>query len=228
MKIFVIGATGRMGQEIRKLIEQSKDLTWAGGLGQKAQAKEKIYADFADVKGGADVAIDFSQPEVLPEVVAWCESKKIPLVSGTTGLDKKQKDLLKRAGKKIPVLWSPNTAPGVQVVKSILQNLKLPDGFDAQITEHHHKHKKDKPSGTAIALQDLLVKRQPAPPPLSIRGGGIFGIHTIELMGEDEVITIEHKALGRGLFARGALDIARWLKKQKPGLYTMEDFLQGL
>jgi 4-hydroxy-tetrahydrodipicolinate reductase len=88
--------------------------------------------------------------------------------------------------------------------------------------------KKDKPSGTAIALQDALEKSlgKKINPPISIRGGGVPGIHKISAYGEEEIITIEHTAMNRTVFARGALEASLWLKNKKPGLYSLEDLLK--
>ena len=97
------------------------------------------------------------------------------------------------------------------------------------MTEWHHIHKKDKPSGTAIVLQKILEqKRKNLRKPKSIREGEIVGTHRIEIWSKEEIITIEHKALRRAVFAKGAVEAGVWLAKQKPGLYTMEDYLQSM
>lgn len=213
MNIFIVGATGRMGEEIKKLISANKKL--------------KLIESAKSPKG-IDVVIDFSHADIFAETVKWCMENKLPLMSGTTGISAADKKWIATAGKKIPILWAPNTAPGVHWVKRIFTELGLPAQFDVQIVETHHIRKKDKPSGTALLLQEAIVaKKKDAPPPLAVRGGGVFGIHRIELMAEDETITIEHQALSRTLFARGALDAAQWLEKQKPGVYTMENFIAG-
>lgn len=226
MKIALAGATGRMGLEIRKVIANDKRLQFAGGLAGSAAPDEKIFSSPDKIKA-FDGIIDFSSAEAFDKVLDWAVTAKKPLLSGTTGLSEKQKKNLQAAAKKIPVLWAPNTAPGVHLVKKILRGLNIPESFDVQLTEYHHIMKKDKPSGTAIMLQDeLKKKRKNLPEPISIRGGGIFGIHRIELMSAGETITIQHEALGRHLFAQGAVDAAVWLFKQKkPGLYSMDDFL---
>lgn len=211
MNIFIVGATGRMGEEIQKLIAENKKLK------------------FVKVAKNIDMVIDFSNAEIFSTTVEWCVDNKLPLVSGTTGITTTDKKLIAAAGKKIPILWAPNTAPGVHWVKRIFSQLGIPPNFDVQVTETHHTRKKDKPSGTALLLQDAIVaKKKNVPPPLSIRGGGVFGIHRIDLMSEDETITIEHQALSRTVFARGALDAALWLQKKKPGVYTMDDVIADL
>lgn len=228
MKIFVVGATGRMGLEIRKLIEADSKLKFAGGLSRAADPRNGLYSDFKKVKGAIDVVIDFSSLENFSQTLKWCAENKYALVSGTTGLSPSQKKEISAVAKKIPILWAPNTSVGVHWVKKLLTQMKIPMGFDIQVIEYHHNRKKDKPSGTALLLQDALkTQRKNLPEPLAVRGGGIFGIHKIELMAENETITIEHQALGRTLFARGALDAAQWLRGKKPGTYSMEDFISA-
>jgi len=229
MNIFIVGATGRMGQELRQLIDADSKLKYVGGLGTHTDEEDLVFS-LAKAPKKIDVVIDFSNAEIFSETVEWCVEKKLPLVSGTTGITAADKKQIATAGKTIPILWAPNTAPGVHWVKKIFTDLGLPEGFDVQIVETHHSRKKDKPSGTALLLQEAVAgkadgKKKNPPPPLSIRGGGVFGIHRIELMAEDETITIEHQALSRTLFARGALRAAQWLAKRKAGVYTMEDVI---
>lgn len=227
MNIFVVGAQGRMGQEIRKVIAKSKGTTFAGGIARVTSGK--IVADFSQVESKVDLVIDFSSPEMFNKSLAWSVETKTPFLSGTTGLKAKDFAKLKLAAKKIPVLWTANTSVGVQMLKDILNKMPLPRAYKVQLTEWHHIHKKDKPSGTAIVLQNILnKKRKDLPHPKSIREGEIVGTHRIELVSKEEIIVIEHKALERAVFARGAVDTGRWLHRQNKGLYTMEDYLQSL
>jgi 4-hydroxy-tetrahydrodipicolinate reductase len=227
MRIVIVGATGKMGEEIRQLIANDRNLKFAGGTARKDQPKENIFKNPKNIGTAFDVIIDFSSAENFSETLAWAQKVKKPFLSGTTGISESQKKELAQAAKKIPILWAPNTAPGVHLVKKILAELDIPETFDVQVTEYHHKMKKDSPSGTAILLQDTLKKkRKKLPEPISIRGGGIFGIHRIELMSKGETITIEHQALGRTLFAQGALDAAKWLSSQKNGMHSMDEFLK--
>jgi 4-hydroxy-tetrahydrodipicolinate reductase len=228
MNIFIVGITGRMGKEISRLISENGKLKLAGGLGAHTDEDTEAVFSLSKAPKKIDVVIDFSNADIFSETVEWCVGKKLPLVSGTTGISAEDKKLITKAGKTIPILWAPNTAPGVHWVKRLFSEMGIPAGFDVQIVETHHNRKKDRPSGTALLLQEAITaKKKNVPPPLSIRGGGVFGIHRIEIMGEDETITIEHQALSRTVFARGALDAAQWLQKQKPGVYTMENFVAG-
>ena len=227
MRIFIVGAQGRMGQEIQKVLKKTKGVVLSGGIARKP--KGLFVSSFDDVKHKPDLVIDFSSPEMLTQTLQWCEAKKVPLLSGTTGLSEKHFSALKKASKKIPVLWTANTSIGVQMVKDILRALPLPGHFKVQMTEWHHIHKKDKPSGTAIVLQNILnEKRAKLPKPKSIREGEIVGTHRIEISSGEEVITIEHKALRRAVFARGAVEAGVWLANKRAGFYSMEHYLQSL
>jgi 4-hydroxy-tetrahydrodipicolinate reductase len=227
MKIFVVGVQGRMGQEIQKVLRKTKGAELSGGIARKS--KGKFVISFDEVKEKPDLVIDFSSPEMFMESLKWCQQKKVPFLSGTTGLSEKHFSALKVASKSIPVLWTANTSIGVQMVKDILRATPLPGHFKVQMTEWHHIHKKDKPSGTAIVLQKILnEKRSNLPKPKSIREGEIVGTHRIEISSGEEVITIEHKALRRAVFARGAVEAGVWLANKRAGLYTMEHYLQAL
>jgi 4-hydroxy-tetrahydrodipicolinate reductase len=175
----------------------------------------------------AEVVIDFSMPELTAAVTSWCADRKVPLVSGVTGLSAEEKSLFMKIAKTTPVLWSPNMSLGIAVMSRMLAEFSRLDGFQFQIEELHHIRKKDKPSGTAIHLQQKLKEAvgEDVPAPLAIRGGGIFGIHRAWAMGEEEMITLEHNAMNRRVFARGALKAADWLLDQQPGLYAMDDVL---
>ena len=219
-----------MGTELLALAPEF-DLNVTGGVARGG----KMIAGFATVEHPtqldpalADVVIDFSLPEMTAAVASWCADRKIPLVSGVTGVTKEHKDHLAKTAKVSPVLWAPNMSLGVAVMARMLAEFSRLEGFQFQIEELHHVHKKDKPSGTALFLQEKLKSAvgNDVPAPLAIRGGGIFGIHRAWAMGEEEVITLEHNAMNRRVFARGALRAAVWLLDQKPGLYTMDDVLR--
>jgi 4-hydroxy-tetrahydrodipicolinate reductase len=229
MKIFIVGANGRMGQEIQKVLKKTEGVVFCGGISR--EAKGLVLTSFAELKKNPkpDLVIDFSSPETFFEALNWCVDHKTPFFSGTTGLSEKHFAALKKASQKIPILWTANTSIGVQMVKDILRATPLPSHFKVQMTEWHHIHKKDKPSGTAIVLQKILnEKRANLPKPKSIRKGEIVGTHRIEITSGEEVITIEHKAIKRAVFARGAVEAGIWLANRHTGLYTMEDYLHSL
>lgn len=212
-----------MGQEILKVIQDNPqyELFYPVHRGEKWDAKKCAQVD---------VWIDFSTPEALAEVLKKAAEYKKPVVCGTTGFSKKEKNLLASYSKKIPVLWSSNMSLGVAVLNEAIKSMAAISHFDFQIEEIHHNRKKDKPSGTAITLQENLEKvvNKKLPETLAIRGGGVFGVHKVYAMSDEEVLVFEHSALNRAVFARGAVKAAGWLVRQKkPGLYQMKDVLFG-
>ncbi|MEZ0392665.1 MAG: 4-hydroxy-tetrahydrodipicolinate reductase [Pseudobdellovibrionaceae bacterium] len=232
MRVAVFGASGRMGQEIAHLVSESSTMVPALGISKDGKAPHFLKAgkkldakDFKEI----DVLIDFSSAEIFQSAVAFAIENKIPLISGTTGISEKDFKVLKKAQESIPVLWAPNMSLGVATLVKALEALTAISNYDFQIEETHHRHKKDKPSGTALLLQQKLesVVGRKLPDPLALRGGGVFGVHQVQIMGESETLTFEHRALNRRLFAEGALIAAQWLVKQKKGLYTLQDVLKG-
>ena len=210
IKIGLSGASGRMGQSICELV--------------KTEEKFHIQA-YHDSKNSLskwntlDVVIDFSNPEVFINVLNWCKTNKTPFVSGTTGLSSTEEKELQKASANIPVLWSPNMSLGIacfnEWLKTIPQTIK---NWDIQISETHHRFKKDAPSGTALLLQKTLESQNiQSPKPHSTRGGGVHGVHKVSFMGMDEMLSIEHIAQDRKVFARGALNASSWILHQKPG-----------
>lgn len=231
IKIGVVGAGGRIGIELLKLIQQDDALEPTLGIGHKSKGFLNNVAEYKDINTiskDLDILIDFSAPTLFLKTLEFCKTNKISLVSGTTGLSSEDHQALKEAGRVIPILWAPNMSLGIAILKKALQVFKATSHFDYQVEEWHHKHKKDSPSGTALFLQSALeeVIEKKCPPTMVMRAGGIFGVHKVYAASEEEMITFEHTALNRTVFARGALVGASWLlKKQKNGVYTMDDVI---
>lgn len=218
LNLALIGASGKMGVEI---------LALAGEADCKIVAYVNGPKDWQSIKKEeVDVVIEFSAPDGLKGAIDWCVANKKPLVSGTTGLADDVRKAIATASKKIPILYSANMSLGVAVLSKMLHALAAVKDWDFQIQEAHHAQKKDKPSGTAWLLQDVLeeVTGQGLPTPISIRGGSVAGIHEVWAMGQDETLILQHSAANRRVFARGALTAARWLhRKKQPGLYGLSD-----
>ena len=242
MRIILIGR-GKMGTLIRETAAAAGDEIEAvfgrddlGQLGRLGRV--------------ADVVMDFSRPEALPEVASYVRRTGTPLLSGTTGYTEAEKGSLFALGSAAPVLWSANYSLGVAVLARALQVIApvLGPDFDIEITETHHSQKADAPSGTALLLADAISEALPYEPEYvydrhsvrhprdrrelgiaSIRGGTIAGDHEVLFAGRDEVIELRHSAQSREVFASGALKAARFLAHcQDPGLYDMEDLLAWL
>jgi 4-hydroxy-tetrahydrodipicolinate reductase len=218
LKVLLVGSNGRMGQQIAALAGESGcDIAASvGGRGDWGKLKAKSI----------DVIIDFSTPEGMIQALDWAVKNDVPFVSGSTGLKEKDHAALQKAAKKIPVLYSGNMSMGIAVLSAMMKQLSAIRDWDFQIEEVHHNQKKDKPSGTALLLQKSLTKAvgKQIPEAQAIRGGGVPGIHTVWVMGKEEVLTLQHTAFNRQVFARGALRAAGWLfDKGQPGLYDLSD-----
>ncbi len=220
MKTLLFGHKGKMGQEISRLSKENKGVSIDVFCDKSDELKSEQLS-------GVQVAIDFTAQAAFQKNLEICVKNEIGFVSGTTGLTEADFFALERASGKIPCLWAPNMSLGVNVMAKLLEGLSAIRDYDFQVVEAHHNKKIDSPSGTAKFLQEALNASigKKAPEPLAIRGGGIFGIHEVWAMGDEETIKIEHTALNRSVFARGALFAALWIGQQKPGLYKMGDIL---
>lgn len=208
--VFLMGASGKMGQEISALIKKDK----------KLKLTEKIEK--------ADVIIDFSNPEAFIKNLETAKKHKTAFVCGTTGLSEKQFKALKVASKKIPTLWASNMSMGVTVLNQMLKKLSAIKEYDFFIEETHHVHKKDAPSGTALTIQKHLEKsiKKKTKSVISHREGEVFGQHKVLVVGPEETLLIQHDALNRTVFARGAVKCAKWIVNKKSGNYSIEDVLK--
>ena len=198
-----------MGKEIQCLIEAGK-----------------IFS-LSDKIKEASVVIDFTNQEAFSKNLEMAVKEKKPFVSGTTGLNTKQIQALEKAAKTIPVLWASNMSLGVCVLNQMLEKLSSIKEYDFYVEETHHIHKKDSPSGTAITIQKNLEKsiNKKVKEMISLRGGGVFGQHRVLVLGPEETLLLQHDALNRTVFARGALTCAKWILNKKPGNYSIEDVL---
>lgn len=230
IRLAIVGASGRMGREITELASDPKSPFTLGlavcrtdveGFSKQSDSCSVIS------KKNIDVIIDFSNPKTCLEALAVAKKEKIPFVSGTTGLDATQLKKMDSLSKDIPFLFESNMSLGICVLRQAIKVLSKFENAEFQIEEIHHKRKVDAPSGTAITLQKDLEQAtgKKWPSPLSIRGGGVFGVHRLLALSEEETITFEHTALNRKVFAKGALEAARFLAKQKPGNYKMSHVL---
>jgi 4-hydroxy-tetrahydrodipicolinate reductase len=213
----VVGSGGRMGRAIIKLAPKA---------GLTVAAKISENSKWPTSGRGIDGVIEFSSPEGFKGAIEWCLRHRKPLVAGATGLKPADKAALKRASKKIPVLYSANMSLGVAVMRAMLEQFGAVADWRFAMEETHHTRKKDKPSGTAKMLatrliEDTGIRRLPIK---AIRRGNVPGTHQIEAFGPDETILLRHTAHDRRVFARGAIKAARWLfDKNRPGLYDLSD-----
>lgn len=241
MKITVTGRSGRMGQAVAAAIEAEPSAT--------VHATHDTGEDLASALTGADAVIDFTLPILTDDLLATALGLKVPLVIGTTGHSDDQKSAILDASKTIPIVHASNFSTGVNLLfhltrkaAAILGN----DTFDIEVTEMHHRHKVDAPSGTARTLLDILNEETKtsylddvthgregnlgARPSREIgmhtlRGGDVVGDHTVMFAADGERFELTHKASSRMTFASGAVRAALWLEGREPGLYDMQDVL---
>lgn len=227
VRIAVNGAAGRMGARILALAKESGQYEPAGAFDQGQTI----------TLSGKGALIDFSSPEGTLLAAEAASKAGWGLVVGTTGLEARQLDALKKASERIPVVVSSNMSVGVNLVLELLELLakKAPADFELKMTEAHHIHKKDAPSGTAIMLLNAIAASKSWDAPRTqrekekiraIREGEIVGDHSVVFSGPAEEIEIRHHARSRDIFAQGALVAARFAAQAKPGLYTMRDVLK--
>jgi 4-hydroxy-tetrahydrodipicolinate reductase len=238
-----------MGRELIRGIASASDLTLAGALaspGSRAQGQDAgVYAGVAatGVTIGADraaclaqarVALDFTLASAAAENLAACRERGCALLIGSTGLDSAARDLIQSASRDIAVLEAGNTSIAVHVLAQLVQSAarQLPEDFDIDVFEVHHRGKRDSPSGTALQLaaaakagRDMTGRPGRAIGHAGLRAGSVVGEHTVSFSGPGERLELTHRAQDRSAFASGALLAARWLAGARPGRYTMADVL---
>ncbi|MGH8127319.1 MAG: 4-hydroxy-tetrahydrodipicolinate reductase [Gammaproteobacteria bacterium] len=252
MHIAVAGAGGRMGGELVRLLASDTEqyrltAAWVDAdsraLGQDVGELAGIGAigvvcsTTGDTSAAVSAIVDFSTVAAMPAVTRAAEVHGAALVSGVTGLDEAAQAALADSARRVPVLHADNFSLGVAVLKelAILAHARLGNGFDIEISEAHHRAKRDAPSGTARmlgrALGDDEVRirsgaREGNEIAYSVRrGGNVIGEHTVSFLGPHERLELTHRAEDRALFAAGALAVASWLAGRRPGLYRLEDYL---
>jgi len=230
------------------------DMAGSAALGQDAGAfagKTTGVAITSDLRAGladAQVLIDFTRPEGTMAHVAACRDAGVRLVIGTTGLTDAQKTAVAAAAERTAIVMAPNMGVGVNVLLKLLTlaGTALDDSWDVEVIEAHHRHKVDAPSGTALALGEAVAtargttlkdsavyarqghtgeRKRGSIGFATIRGGDIFGDHTVLFAGDGERVEITHKSSGRAGWAQGALRAARFLATRERGLYGMDQVL---
>ena len=178
-----------------------------------------------------DLIIDFSSSSFTSYLIERALEFELPILIGTTGLDKSQMQSIKMASRKIPVLFEANFSKGIKLLKRTIKGFLTDNHAEVKlikIYESHHSNKKDIPSGTAFLLKNFISSILPnfheKIEIYSKRANEIFGIHRVEIVLEnEEVISFTHNAESRDIFAYGAIEAALWLLKQDPGYYELEN-----
>ena len=263
-RIGVCGAAGRMGRAIIRCLcaaDRHTSLPEAVlGAALEAQNSPTIGNDAGELVGvgrlgvvvqaqsvsnwidQADVLINFTLADALPQVLSQCREVGKPVVIGTTGLDEARRHSVYKAAADIPIVFSPNMSVGVNLCFDLVAQAAevMGNGSDVSILELHHRGKKDAPSGTALHIGAVLARvldreltenaahgdrDRPTISVSSLRAGDAVGEHTVLFSGEGERVEITHRATSRQTFASGAIRAACWLAGREPGCYDMQDVL---
>ena len=252
INLAITGCVGRMGQQIIKSVKIDKDfkliaLTENRKINKKINGI-KITSNTEDAFKKVNLIIDFTVPKCTLEVLKIASKLKKRVVIGTTGFTKKEENLIKKYSKKIPILKAGNMSLGINLLMYLTEitSSSLGKNFLSKISEIHHRHKKDYPSGTALMLgkgiavgknknfYTLLGKKYLNKKTFpyggkinfnSIRKGEIIGEHEVKFSSGKEIITLNHEAFDRALYSEGALTASKWLMTKKAGLYSMRDLM---
>ena len=253
IKVGVFGASGRVGQLLLKDLKEMPQMSVSSvfvrnNLDFAIDPSILVTSDMNAFLNGCDIVIDFSLPDACETLLEQAIQTPKPLVIGTTGLSNHQLNLLKNASEKMPVLYATNMSLGVALLnKLVYQASAALDGFDIEIVEMHHKHKKDAPSGTALTLSESAAagrgldidkvrvsgrdgnigeRTKDEIAVMALRGGDIVGRHTVGFYNDGEFIELNHTATSRNTFSKGAIRAASWLASKDAGLYSIADCLE--
>jgi 4-hydroxy-tetrahydrodipicolinate reductase len=243
MKVSILGSTGSMGRLVIKTALRN-----GCAVANKVSSRDRVSSLFDN----ADVIIDFSCPMATEDMLTYSKNNKIktPIVVGTTGLSDFHIKMIKTCSAYAPIFCSPNMSFGVAIMNMVVFALaKLLDPkYDVEVFDKHHRLKKDAPSGTALMLGKTVAKargknfadvanfvrygiinaKKEGEIGFAVqRCGCLKGIHEVSFVGEKESVSVVHQAYSKEIFAQGAIDAARWLQKQGPGMYDMNDFTKS-
>jgi 4-hydroxy-tetrahydrodipicolinate reductase len=251
-KVGVFGASGRVGKLIIEDLKTVEDMALSVVYARREldfsiDPSVLVTSDMNSLLNASEVIIDFSLPEACETLLEAAIKNPKPLVIGTTGLNTHQLNLLKEASLNMPILYATNMSLGVALLnKLVYQATKALEGFDIEIVEMHHRHKKDAPSGTALTLAESAAKgrnknldevrvsgrdgnigerSKDEIAVMALRGGDIVGRHTVGFYNDGEFIELNHTATSRNTFSKGAIKAASWIVNQKNGLYSISDCL---
>ena len=262
-EVVVGGAAGRMGSRIVACLHGDAGLKVAAAL--EAAGHASLGADAGEVAGIGRInvpvtsdpraaitrdriLVEFSIPEASLAHLELVADVGARAVIGTTGFTPAHRDRIAELGRRAAIMVAPNMSVGVNVACQALAFIAkaLGDDYDVEITEIHHRFKKDAPSGTALQMAEVVAAalgrdlgkvgvygRQGLTGErtgkeigvLSLRSGDVVGEHTVSFGTLGERIELTHRAHSRDTFARGALRAARWIAGRPPGLYSMQDVL---
>ncbi len=253
IKVGIFGATGRVGRLLLEDLKSEEDMELStvyirNELSFTLEEGVMVTNDITTFLEACDIVIDFSLPEAAQALLEAALKTPKPIVSGTTGLSVHQLNLLKEASEKMPILYATNMSLGVALLNKLVRLAsKTLEGFDIEIVEQHHRHKKDAPSGTALTLAESAAAGRDLDldsvrvsgrngnigersadeiAVMALRGGDIVGRHTVGFYNDGEFIELNHTATSRNTFSKGAIRAAKWLVEKEAGLYSISDCLE--
>lgn len=247
-KIILSGCNGKMGNVVVNSVKENSNCEIVYGVDAFGENSFDFptVKSFSEIKEKADVIIDFSNPALLDDLLAYALEYKVPAVICTTGYSPEQVAKINKAGESIAVFYSGNMSLGVNLLIELSKQAAkvLGNDFDIEIIEKHHNLKVDAPSGTALMIADGISSELSEEPQYvydrhsyrrrrakneigihAVRGGTIVGEHDVIFAGHDEVVTLTHQAQSKGLFATGAVNAAVFLKDKPAGMYNMSMML---
>lgn len=244
MNVLVYGY-GLMGKKVAQAIREDDLMDLAGIVSPvfDEDVKENTFNSLSECNVDVDAIIDFSHPNNLDDILSYALDHRCPLVLATTGYKEEHLLKIENASKYIPIFQSYNTSFGVQMLTKIVKMVSkefFDNGFDIEILEKHHNKKIDAPSGTAKLLYDVISEDIDSKPVYdrseihhrrereeigisSMRGGTIFGEHTVMFAGKDEIVEVKHTALSKEVFAQGALAALKAIYNKGNGLFTLKN-----
>ena len=250
-RIIMHGCNGKMGQMIASLIAQDDEIEIVAGVDVSDHISNpfRVFKTISECNVDADAIIDFASAKAVDALLDYCLEKKTPCVLCTTGLNPEQTQRIVEVAKETAILKSANMSLGINMLLKLLKeatNVLAPAGFDIEIVEKHHNQKIDAPSGTALALADSIneelnndyqycydrsqIREKRTKKEIgiaAIRGGTIVGEHDVIFAGADEVITFSHTAYSKAIFAKGAIQAAKFLKGKPAGFYNMSHVIDA-
>ncbi len=250
-KIIICGANGKMGQVLSNVALSANDMCVVAGVDKfpaSIQNDYNVYDDINKCEEKADVIIDFSRPEALTANLDYAKKNDMSIVIATTGFSDDEKKIIEEASQNIPVFFAANMSLGVNLQMELAKKSAefLGEAYDIEIIEKHHNQKVDAPSGTALAIADYIndayydkkeymygrhtktEKRGREICLHAVRGGTITGEHSVQFIGTDEIIEVNHIAQSKKIFASGALRAAVFMVGKPAGLYDMNDLISEI
>ena len=251
VKMMMSGCNGHMGQVISGLVEKDADAEIVAGIDivDNRDNGYPVFTNIFDCDVEADVIVDFAAAVAVDNLLKYSKAKKIPVVLCTTGLSVQQLADVEKTSKEVAILKSANMSLGINTLLKLLKDAAKVfgnAGYDIEVVEQHHRLKKDAPSGTALALADSVnealgneyeyvydrsTRSEQRPDKeigiSSVRGGTIVGIHDVIFAGTDEVITFNHTAYSKSVFAKGAIEAGKFLAGKPAGMYDMADVIEA-